>query len=715
MQRKRKTRTKKRSTEKFPTLETTETAPDELAYLDTLPEHLKLVEVTSNIWGTKFKIHGLTKTSLPANLGQVTYKTSLLHLQPRQMTLVITELRDDFPVGPDPNFNPNIFSEDEDEYNLKVGMSDGMIIEQNLLSRSFFFLQSPKAHRRTIEIPHVSSGSSSAHPPIAPMSPRPNRFPSARHTRRPSPLANTYSSSSSSSTSNGASALYSNPPKSLGPLAKAESYEDDVIETPVAPTKQGINYSNLISSYGRSSSSSSSNNQSRVAISPLYCEQSVPTLQSPKNAVAPSDIIFERPPAGQTTLMSYSSSTDYSNNVVQVKNALISDHARQNSHVNPVPLNLNLNLERIIDGRSKGAIKKKDIQYIDDEPTPSTSSQIMILSSQSEIKDSTSSGMNRTQTVVSICPSVPDIITRSCSVGYLDNMELIPGEVTLSQLRKETPKRLVLVDRKIQPNRKYRKITSQHRQSIHQAKFKSFKKSISLDSCDVLQDIPNLNKDLNNLFKQMPKLAESSENTEDTEHSSTELTVTSIKKNKLTSTPKRSPKEKICNFFSSRSGTPILGRKFKNSNQCNCPTNLCSKCSKNDENGKPTNTESPTLTGKPPLIPKWSKKQQNELGECSKAPREHKRNKNLEIITSFTDSPLFSRKYRASKNEFASGNTNSRPLLQSEHNTPILSRRSDNRSSSSDSGQVEVTPIESKTSVSLHTQVRLFCFVAELK
>lgn len=67
---------------------------DELAYVDTLPEEVKLVEVTSNLWGTKFKIHGLAKT-VPANLGQVTYKTSFLHLQPRQMTLVITELRDD--------------------------------------------------------------------------------------------------------------------------------------------------------------------------------------------------------------------------------------------------------------------------------------------------------------------------------------------------------------------------------------------------------------------------------------------------------------------------------------------------------------------------------------------------------------------------------------------------------------------------------------------
>ena len=539
------------------------------------------------------------------------------------------------------------------------------------------------------------------------MSPRPNRFPSIRHTRRPSPLANNYSSSSSSSTSNGPSTSCNNPPKSLGPLAKAESYDDEIIETPVAPAKQGISYSNLISSYGRSSSSSSSNNQSRVAISPLYCEQSLPTLQSPKNAVAPSDIIFERPPAGQTTLMSYSSSTDYSNNVVQVKNALINDHARQNSHVNPVPLNLNLNLERIIDGRSKGAIKKKEIQYIDDEQTPSTSSQVLITAQEINAIQPTIVGMNRTQTVVSICPSIPDIITRSCSVGYLDNMELIPGEVTLSQLRKETPKRLVLVDRKIQSHRKYRKVTNQNRQKIQQAKFKNFKKSISLDSCDVLQDIPNLNKDLNNLFKQMPKLAESSENTEDTEHSSTELTInTQNKKNKLTSTPKRSPKEKLCSFFSSRSGTPILGRRFKNLNQCNCSNNLCPKCAKNNENSKPTNTESPSLTAKPPLMPKWTKKQQNDAGECSKMPREHKRNKNLEIITSFTDSPLFSRKYRASKNEFTSGSSSSRNHLQSEHNTPILTRRSDNRSSSSDSGQpVEVTPIESKTSVSLHTQV----------
>lgn len=151
MQRKRKTRSKKRSSEKISTLEGNENTVDDLAYLDTLPEHLKLVEVTSNIWGTKFKIHGLTKTSLPANLGQVTYKTSLLHLQPRQMTLVITELRDDFPVGPDPNFNPNIFSEDEDEYNLKVRMLDTSVsvnIESHLFRAQRAIGRRKKSHLR---------------------------------------------------------------------------------------------------------------------------------------------------------------------------------------------------------------------------------------------------------------------------------------------------------------------------------------------------------------------------------------------------------------------------------------------------------------------------------------------------------------------------------------------------------------------------------------
>ncbi|XP_075410431.1 tubby-related protein 4 isoform X2 [Tenrec ecaudatus] len=80
-----------------------------------IAQHNYLAQVTSNIWGTKFKIVGLA-AFLPTNLGAVIYKTSLLHLQPRQMTIYLPEVRK---VSMDyinlPVFNPNVFSEDEDD------------------------------------------------------------------------------------------------------------------------------------------------------------------------------------------------------------------------------------------------------------------------------------------------------------------------------------------------------------------------------------------------------------------------------------------------------------------------------------------------------------------------------------------------------------------------------------------------------------------------
>uniref|UniRef100_A0A8C6KDH3 Tubby-related protein 4 n=1 Tax=Nothobranchius furzeri TaxID=105023 RepID=A0A8C6KDH3_NOTFU len=83
--------------------------------LDDINQQNYLAQVTSNIWGTKFKIVGLA-TFLPANLGAVIYKTSLLHLQPRQMTIYLPEVRK---ISMDyinlPVFNPNVFSEDEDD------------------------------------------------------------------------------------------------------------------------------------------------------------------------------------------------------------------------------------------------------------------------------------------------------------------------------------------------------------------------------------------------------------------------------------------------------------------------------------------------------------------------------------------------------------------------------------------------------------------------
>ncbi|XP_055944594.1 tubby-related protein 4-like isoform X1 [Argiope bruennichi] len=97
----------------------------EIMYIDELPEvqnlSEKIVSVTSNIWGTKFKILGLVPW-LPAILGTVTYRTSLLHLQPRQMTLLMKELRgpqprDCIPPGSDSPKTGGavVFSEDEDE------------------------------------------------------------------------------------------------------------------------------------------------------------------------------------------------------------------------------------------------------------------------------------------------------------------------------------------------------------------------------------------------------------------------------------------------------------------------------------------------------------------------------------------------------------------------------------------------------------------------
>ncbi|XP_063906897.1 tubby-related protein 4 isoform X2 [Zophobas morio] len=404
---------------------------EDLAYVDTLPEHVRLVEVTSNIWGTKFKIHGLA-SSVPANLGQVTYKTSLLHLQPRQMTLVMTELRDDFPVVPDPTFNPNLFSEDEEEVQV-----DGK------------------------KIPRVSIDNS---PPIAPMSPRGNRL------GRPKPLAEV--------------------PRNLPVLAKPESYEDadlgeigfcDSIRPQTSGSVRNGNSTQSTSFVGQfNRNGNGTNGNQRHAISPLCCEGSVPALQSPKNAVAPSDIIFDRPPA--QTLITYSS--DYSNNVQQMKNSFNEHHQKA------------VIVKKAEEPKEK---KGKDMTYIDEEhvealPGPST-----------PVRPSTA-----------LC--LADSMVRSCSVGYLDmvDAQLVPSDVALLMLRKDAPKRLVLVNRKHKTKRQSRQ--NRHLQENNNRnkspKLKNCGKSKSLDSSDLFPNTEPITK-ANFIEETIPEVNKSSSSSPD--------------------------------------------------------------------------------------------------------------------------------------------------------------------------------------------------------
>lgn len=661
---------------------------DELAYVDTLPEEGKLVEVTSNIWGTKFKIHGVAST-LPANLGQVTYKTSLLHLQPRQMTLVITELRDDFPIGPDPTFNPNIFSEDEDEH-LAISASSTPL----------------PIHRRT------NDGA----PPIAPMSPRPSRF-----------TSNSSSSASSSSTTTSGSSTSRGKHKTekrncLGPLAKAESYEDDfplngdVFDTPHVPatrprhietSRPGPSYTSLVTQYSRSSSSSGG--QSRHAISPLCSEGSVPTLQSPKSAIHSSDFIFDRPPATQTPLINFSGgNNDYVGNMVQVKSIVHGDQSKPNAHINSYSLSGNASggdhssCSKMV--KDKMNQRKKDIQFIDDE-TPSTSQTL----SQTEPPS-----IPRTPTVVSISPvCASDAMTRSCSVGFLDSVEMIPSDVTLSILRKETPnKRLVLVDRK--PNKKSKKMS----ETTKKTKLVNCGKSKSLDSCDMTQMLLKTVAIESNV---MPKLCESSEPD------------AAIPANSSTSRKPHQPsyiETSIINTFT----TSTSARRSKSPKKCSmCKLStgsiedaVCVNC--RDSIQPSIVVDSPSKST--PLKSRAGSRAQamfdhifsdplrssSSNSKATKSPADFDRKsklskKNTEVITSYADSPLFSRKHRFGGND-SSANRSS-PLLARKFESGFMyikqlsearKRRKEENAQSSSTVDLQFEAAEPKANVSLHSQ-----------
>ncbi|CAH2071665.1 unnamed protein product, partial [Iphiclides podalirius] len=462
--------------------------PDELAYIDSLPEDVRLVEVTSNIWGTKFKMHGLAK-NVPANLGQVTYKTSLLHLQPRQMTLMITELRDDYPVGPDPNFNPNIFSEDEDEV-FQSNDSNSPSHTNNNVRRKLTINE--RINIISQNETYSSNNNNNANPSVA--------------------RADSYDEFPYIDTNDA-----------------ANNSAESVYSTPVRHTSQAA----------ERRMNNTAGVPNRHAISPLRCESSVPTLQSPKNAVAPTDIIFERPSPQTVTCGgrgdfcggradysvrgdNVSLKTNISNIEQQTFNLNLSiEPSRQvtikkcDNHISDNCLSklrknicsrgesasyevntrilkslCNKNFEHEVhpDAMSrrsdnlKSLQKSEDLKYIDEEmPTEATVNNLT--ERPREIR------VQRTTTVVPIspvCTSVPvyDTMTRSCSVGYLD---LVDPQVlrahSISTLRGEQPRRLFLVNNKRhrRPKRNFR--TNDIKQTeTRTPSLKKCGKSRSLDS-----------------------------------------------------------------------------------------------------------------------------------------------------------------------------------------------------------------------------------------
>lgn len=92
--------------------------------------------------------------------------------------------------------------------------------------------------------------------------------------------------------------------------------------------------------------------------------------------------------------------------------------------------------------------RRDDMKYIDEESIGTFPSEVSMESSCSR-KPSPMIPISPAGVPVGNAP-IADKMIRSCSVGYLDvvHSQLVPCEVTLAMLRKEAPKRLVLVNKK---------------------------------------------------------------------------------------------------------------------------------------------------------------------------------------------------------------------------------------------------------------------------
>ncbi|XP_047737090.1 uncharacterized protein LOC108665762 [Hyalella azteca] len=240
LQRRRKLRRRMR--------ERLESEADDLVYLDTLPEHNRLVEVTSNIWGTKFKLHGVA-SSLPPNLFVVN-------------------------IDSDPSFNPNVFSEDEEDIDR--------------------------------ENPEGSASLPSDVPPIAPMTPRRTPSSYSRHdmiTPSPSPwdATSTEEASGNTAAANKAAEDYTvNNPRGSHLEEPVPQDDDDIYVELSAPEIQHVR--EALCQEAKSSANLTSSDGSHVrsqhlghvplntmhSVSSVSCDQSPPTSLPPTPSRSPS-------------------------------------------------------------------------------------------------------------------------------------------------------------------------------------------------------------------------------------------------------------------------------------------------------------------------------------------------------------------------------------------------------------------------------------------
>lgn len=146
------------------------------------------------------------------------------------------------------------------------------------------------------------------------------------------------------------------------------------------------------------------NGSQRSAISPICGEVTLPSLQSPKNAVAPSDIVFNRPPA--TNSMSTGEFFTGIQSLHVKSNTSPHNEICNGSHSNCELRSTKKNTENLDDTKPKESIaasaserNNKELNFIDEETTfmgPSTS-----------------------KIPPSLTTCLIDSMVRSCSVGEL--------------------------------------------------------------------------------------------------------------------------------------------------------------------------------------------------------------------------------------------------------------------------------------------------------